>query len=437
MTIDRRSLIAGGLALGGGLLTAPALAQRGGTRFPIGFRWGAATSGGQNEGNNVNSDLWLLENTKPTVFSEPSGDATNSFELWRTDLDLVKSIGLNTFRFSLEWARIEPEEGRFSIAMLDHYKAIIDGCRARGIAPVVTYCHYSSPRWLAARGGWLYPQAPALFARFCERATRHLGEGIDHAATLNEPNIMGVLGVVLPPQAAFGIAAMLDGAAKTLGTDHLAAINAAKTADVPAMFKILLAAHRAGRQAIKSVRPDLPVGMTLAMFDDEAVGAPTQRDAARTRLYGMWLDAAREDDFVGVQNYERVLWGAQGRLPPPKGATLTLSGGEIYAPSLANACRYAYSQAKVPILVTEHGAATKDDRIRATLIRQALPELLRAMDEGVPIKGYIHWTLIDNWEFVSGYQGEHGLASFDHTTFKRTPKPSAAVLGAIARRNAL
>jgi beta-glucosidase len=435
MTIDRRSL----LAAGGALLAAPAFAAlpRGGLAFPRDFLWGAATSGTQTEGNDVNSDLWLLQHVKPTVFAEPSGDADNSFELWRTDLDLVKSMGLNAYRFSLEWSRIEPEEGQFSLAMLDHYKAMIDGCRARGLAPVVTYCHYTAPRWFAAKGGWLSPDAPALFARFCERATRHFGAGIDHAVTLNEPNIMLVLGIVLPPQAALGIAATLDSAGRALGTSRFAVGNTAKTEDVPALEASLLAAHRAAKAAIKGIRPDLPVGFSLAMFDDAAVGDPAPRDAARKRLYGMWLEAARDDDFMGVQNYERVLWGAAGRLPPPPGAPRSGGGGEIYAPSLANACRYAHSVTRRPILVTEHGVDTSDDTVRVRLIREALPELRKAIGEGVPIKGYIHWSLIDNWEFVTGFKGRLGLVAVDRTTFKRTPKPSAAVLGAIARRNML
>jgi beta-glucosidase len=188
MTVDRRTFLMGASAAAGAALAAPALAHaKPGRSFPKGFLWGAATAGHQVEGNNVNSDLWLLEQVKPSVFSEPSGDAVNSFELWPVDLDLVKSIGLNSYRFSIEWARIEPEPGMFSIAMLDHYKAMIDGCRKRGIAPLVTFCHYAAPRWFAARGGWLNPDAPSLFARFCERAMKHLGSGIGHAMTLNEP----------------------------------------------------------------------------------------------------------------------------------------------------------------------------------------------------------------------------------------------------------
>lgn len=435
MNLDRRSFAAAAAA--GALLPLAARAAAPRASFPKGFLWGSATSGHQIEGNNVNSDLWLLEQVKPSVFSEPSGDACNSLELWPVDLDLVKSMGLNAYRFSLEWARIEPEPGQFSIAMLNLYKAMIEGCRARGLAPLVTFCHYSAPRWFAARGGWLNPEAPQLFARFCGHATRHLGAGISHAMTLNEPNIVPMLEVVLPPQAQTIIALTLDGAAKVLGVPELAVANTAKQADVPRLSAALLAAHKAAKAAIKAVRPDVPVGLTLAIFDDEAVGAPEKRDAMRRQLYGMWLEAARADDFIGVQNYERVLWAPEGRVQPPAGAVRNQNGGEVYAASLANACRYAHSVAQVPVLVSEHGVATADDTIRAKLIPDALAELHKAMADGLPVLGYVHWSLLDNYEWVAGYKAQLGLFTVDRTTFARTPKPSAGVLGGIARRNAL
>ncbi|MBB5697932.1 family 1 glycosylhydrolase [Sphingomonas yantingensis] len=434
MTIDRRTMLAGGL--GAAALAAAPVRAAPAARFPRGFLWGAATAGHQVEGNNVNSDVWLLEHVEPTIFREKSGDACNSFALWETDLDLVKGLGLNSYRFSLEWARIEPEAGQFSIAMLDHYKAMIDGCRARGLNPLVTFSHYTTPRWFAARGGWLNEEAPALFARFCDRAMRHLGAGISHVMTFNEPNIVPVLDVVLPPQVQPAIGAMLDSAARSLGVKELALGNLTKQADIPRLTTALLAAHRLGRQAIKAVRGNLPVGLTIAIFDDQAVGAPDMRDAMRKRLYGPWLEAARGDDFIGIQNYERVRWGPSGRLPPPKGAVLTQGGGEVYGPSVANAARYAYEQARVPVIVTEHGVSATDDRIRVDLIRGALKELQRAIAEGVPVQGYVHWSLIDNYEWVSGYKFKHGLFAFDPATFKRTAKPSAGVLGAIARANA-
>jgi beta-glucosidase len=128
MQIDRRTMMAATMAA-----TAPAFAAAPKSNaFPPDFLWGAATAGHQVEGNNVSSDLWLLENMKPSTFAEPSGDALNSFELWPVDLDVVKSLGLNSYRFSIEWSRIEPEQGLFSNAMLDHYKAMIGGCRQRG-----------------------------------------------------------------------------------------------------------------------------------------------------------------------------------------------------------------------------------------------------------------------------------------------------------------
>lgn len=454
MTITRRDL----LAAAGALLPPLALAANGSGRtagagasanphaagnrdraggFPRGFLWGAATAGHQVEGNNTNSDCWFLENIKPTIFAEPSRDAANSFELWRTDLDLAKAMGLNAYRFSLEWPRIEPEEGLFSIAMLDHYKAIIEGCRARALTPVVTFNHYTAPRWFAAAGGWVNLRSPELFARFCDRAARHLGAAIGYATTLNEPNIMNILRVVLPPPVVAAQRAMLEAAARASGTPKFAAGNAIDIDDIDASTAHLIAGHKAGRAAIKAAQPHLPVGVSLAMFDDQAAGPNSQRDAMRARLYGPWLEAVRGDDFLGVQNYERQVWTDTGRLPTPAGVPVNYMGSEVYAPSLAGAVRYAHAASGVPIFVTEHGVGTPDDSIRAQLIPAALRELKQAMDEGVPVIGYTHWSLVDNFEWIFGYQVKFGLHSFDPVTFRRSPRPSAAVLGAIARRNAL
>ena len=120
-------------------------------RLPL----GVATAGHQNEGDNVDSDTWFAENVTPTVFQEPSGKAANGYELWREDIDLAAAMGLNAYRFSVEWARVEPAEGEFSEEALDHYEAIVDRCLERGLAPVVTFNHFTSPHWFAMRGGWL------------------------------------------------------------------------------------------------------------------------------------------------------------------------------------------------------------------------------------------------------------------------------------------
>ena len=438
MTIDRRTLIAGGIAAGGALLAAPALAQRKNTAFPTGFLWGASTAGHQVEGNNTNSDQWLLENVTPTITGARSGDAVNSLEQWPADLDVVKAIGLNSYRFSLEWARIEPDPGMFSLAMLDHYKRIVEGCRARGITPVLTFNHYTTPRWFAAQGGWLHPQSPALFTRFCERAARHLAADVGMATTLNEPNLAKLLPLVLPPQFIGGLRANLAAAARAANVPKFVVANTVPPEDVPGVTANMLKGHKAARDAIKGVRPDLPVGVSLAMADDQAVGANSLRDAKRAELYGEWLNAAKGDDFIGVQNYERNIWDSKGKVQAPAGGLRNFRGAEVYAPSLAGAVRYAHQATGIPVVVTEHGVGTNDDTVRAALIPAALRDLKAAMDDGVPVKGYLHWSLLDNYEWGAGFDdGRFGLCAVDRQTWKRSPKPSAAVYGAIARRNAL
>ena len=439
MTIDRRAF----LAAAGALVISPAInaqsspAVSGARSFPKNFLWGAASAGHQIEGNNVNSDFWLLENTKPTFFAERSGDAVNSLVKWPTDLDLVRDIGLNAYRFSIEWSRIEPEPGMFSIAMLDYYKAIIEGCRARGITPLVTFNHATAPRWFSAAGGWTNPSNPDLFARYCDRAARHLGQHIGYAITLNEPDGPRLTRGLMPGFVLDIQRKMLDAAARATQSEKFVTAVCFNPEDIDIMIPNMIRAHKLGKAAIKAVRGDLPVGVTLAMPNDEPAGPDSMRDARRKEVYGEWLQAAKEDDFVGVQNYDRLLWGPKGMVPPPKGSTLSPMGGEVFAPSLAAAVKYAHEATGVPVIVTEHGMATDDDTARAALIPAALAALRQVIQEGVPVKGYVHWTLLDNFEWMLGYKPHYGLCSVDRTTFKRTPKPSAAVLGAIAKRNSL
>ena len=406
--------------------------------FPKGFIWGTATAGHQVEGNDLGSDMWFLEQLQPTLFAEHVGDADNSLELWPVDLDLVRSLNLNAYRFSLEWSRIEPEPGQFSQAMLDHYLNMIEGCRSRGLQP---HRHFQSlhdatlvwgPRRLDERGitGAIRTILRARRAPF--------GQDYPSATTLNEPNLLRLLAWVdLPPAMKDLQRAMLDKAARTLGVAKFTASNAANAEDLDAMQANLLEGHRRGRQAIKSSRPELPVGVSLAVMDDQAVGPHSRRDEKRARVYGAWLEAVKEDDFVGVQNYERAQYDDKGQVPPPQDAPLDGMGREIYPASLGNAVRYVHEQTGRPILITEHGLVTDDDTQRAAFIPAALAHLADVMTAGVPVLGYIHWTLLDNFEWIFGYKPHFGLCAVDRQTFKRTPKPSAAVFAAIARSNAV
>ena len=304
--------------------------------FPEGFRWGVACSGHQTEGGNTRSDTWFLEHVRPTVFREPSGQACNGYQLWREDVDLVAALGLDTYRFSVEWARVEPTEGEFSAAALAHYRSIVDHCLAAAIAPVVTYNHMTSPHWFARRGGWLDPQAPAVFARYCDVVTERLGDGIAWAVTLNEPNLPRLLSwLELPGTVRELERATLLAASKQAGVPRYRVANVMLPEEMDAMADGMAAGHRAARDAIKARRPELPVGFSVAIVDDQVVGDDASvRDRKRAEVYGRWLALARDDDFVGVQNYERARYDADGPVPPPPGATLNQMGSDVYPASL-------------------------------------------------------------------------------------------------------
>ena len=407
--------------------------------FPRGFRWGVATSGHQTEGGNTQSDTWFLEHVRPTVFREPSGQACDSYARWREDVDLVAALGLDTYRFSVEWARVEPAEGEFSAHDLAHYRAIVDRCLASGITPMVTYNHFTSPHWFARRGGWLDPQAPAVFARYCDVVTEQVADGIGWAVTLNEPNLPRLLSWLDIPDAVRALErATLLAASEQAGVPRYRVGNVVLAEEMEAIAEGMAAGHRAARDAIKARRPQLPVGLSLAIVDDQVVGDDTSvRDRKRAEVYGRWLRLARDDDFVGVQNYELARYDGAGPVPPPPGAMRNQVGWHVHPLSLAGAVRYAHEATGVPVFVTEHGLAQLDDSYRAAFLSPALAGLLDAIEDGVPVLGYLHWTLLDNFEWIFGYDVRFGLHEVDRQTFARLPKPSAAVYAAIARANAV
>jgi beta-glucosidase len=434
--LNRRELIGAGAAILAS--SVPARSQSVPRAFPQGFLWGAATAGHQVEGQNTNSDIWTLEHVTPSIFRESSGDACDSFNRWPDDMDIVRALGLNSYRFSLEWARIEPSEGEFSASMMDHYRSMVIGCRDRGLVPVVTFNHFASPRWFAARGGWEVPGSVALFARFCDRAARAMAADMGYATTLNEPNILRLLHwlrLPFPPGMQAAEHAMLQEAARQCGCTLFSAANSGN-ADI--MLPNLLAGHKAGYDAIKSVNPSLPVGVSISMTDDQAMGDPAVRDAKRRDCYGPWMEmVAAHADFLGVQNYSRARFDSRGQLPPPDGAEIGQQGEEVYPASLEGAIRYGHVATGKPILVTENGVATLDDRVRARYIPAAIAGVQRAMGDNIPVLGYVHWSLLDNFEWIFGYGPKLGLCSVDRATQKRTPKPSAHVYGGIARNNGL
>lgn len=404
-------------------------------RFPDGFLWGVASAGHQIEGDDTDSDTTFAERVTPTVFMEPAGHACGGWDRWREDVDLAADLGLTAYRFSVEWSRVEAEPGRFSEEALSHYAAIADHCRERGMAPVVTFSHFTSPHWFAARGGWLDVGAPEAFGRYCDRVMEAFGDRIAYAVTMNEPNLPHLLSWVHLPDFVRDLErATLAAASEAAGVERYRLANVMLPEELDAMADGMTSGHLAARAAIKARRPDLPVGLSLAVVDDVVVGdEPAVRDRKRAEVYERWLRVAAADDFVGVQNYERAWYDAQGEVDATGApATLALYTG-IDAGSLAGAVRYVFDQCGVPVMVTEHGMSTADDARRAAFIEPSLVGLLDLVDEGVPVLGYLHWSLMDNFEWIFGYGQQLGLHEVDRDTLVRTPKPSAAVYAALVR----
>ncbi len=396
---------------------------------PEGFLWGTAISAHQSEGANTNSDAWLCENVTPTVFSQPSLDACDSLNRYAEDIAIAADLGFNCHRIGIEWARIEPEEGRFSLAALDHYRRVLEACHARGLKPMVTYNHFTVPRWFAARGGFEVADGADLFARFAARATEHLGDLISYASTFNEANIQRLVALLRRGGGRQEpIDAMIAACRRASGSDRFSSLL---FAPVDVCEPVLLDAHAKAVAAMKAGPGDFPVGLTLTMQDVQ--GDPAMAEGLIQMLYGPWLDAARQADFVGVQTYTRVRVGPSGQLPPPSDAEMTGAGYEFYPQALGGTIRLAHERIGRPIYVTESGIATNDDARRVAFLDGALAQVRQCLDDGIDVRSFICWSLLDNFEWTKGYQERFGLVHVDYETFARAPKPSARHLGAIAR----
>ena len=424
MNDGRRDFLA---TLGAGAMAAPFATCASGASpslvWPQSFVWGVATAAHQIEGNNVNSDYWVLEHIKATNFKDASGDACDSWNRWREDIALVRAMNLTAYRFSVEWARIEPEEGFFSLAALDHYRRMCAACREVGIMPIVTFHHFSSPRWLAARGGWENPQTAERFARYCARAARALGDLIGAACTMNEPNAQVTSYIMRGNQPFAGEQQVVEQAARAVGSDRF---HAYFMGDSFKVRDVCINAHRLAVTAIKEHAPGVKVGLTLALQDliPTEAGEPLHRrifENARLPFY----QAASKDDFLGVQPYLRMRIGASGYLPAPEGVMTNRYGADASPNALSAVVREAYKHAKVPILVSENGIDTVDDTQRVQHLRASISELESVVTGGIPVLGYLHWSLLDNFEWRSGYAPRFGLYSVDRTTFARTAKSSA------------
>lgn len=379
--------------------------------FPPGFLFGAAVGAHQVEGGNVNSDWWWWEHRDGTPCVEPSGDACDFYHRYASDIEMLAGFGLDAFRFGIEWSRIEPAPGEFSAAALQHYRRLLLACREHRVTALLTFNHFTLPMWVHEAGGFASPDFPRLFERYAERAAMALGDLIGYACTINEPQGLGLAGYVagLNPPGVRG--------------DHEAARRAAAN---------LLEAHRLAVAAIRE-HCGAPVGVTLALpdiqYEDGATagGLGVELESA---INDQFLELARGDDFIGVQTYTRIRIGPGGVRAPER---TTQMGWEFCPQALGAAIRRASKAARVPVIVTENGIATMRDEERIEYADGALREVRACLDEGIDVRGYIHWSLLDNFEWSFGYRPRFGLVEVDRETFARRAKPSAYWLGDVAR----
>lgn len=426
-------------------------------KFSRDFLVGAATAAHQVEGNNIHSDYWSMEQMKSTSFCEPSLDGVDHYNRYEEDIRLLAHAGLNCYRFSIEWARIEPEEGFFDEKEVEHYRKVIRFCKENGVTPIVTLHHFTSPKWLISKGGWEVETTVEYFRRYCVYIAEQLGDELTYICTINEANMGLQLAEIAKrymrqllfskkkknsdgndgkAQVGINLKQMIANqkiAAKenveVFGTDKLHTFVSQRTEEGDLL---IMRAHCAAREAMKSICPHLKVGLTLSLHDIQAVKGGERRAKKEWYLeFGHYLPYIQEDDFLGVQNYSRARVGRFGHLPAPEGAEVTQMNYEFYPEALENVIRRVCSEYSGEIIVTENGIATSDDSRRIELIRRCTDGVVNCIRDGLPVKGYCHWSLLDNFEWQKGYSMTFGLIAVDRKTQTRYPKESLAYLGSL------
>jgi beta-glucosidase len=423
--------------------------------FPAGFLWGAATSAHQVEGGNRWNDWWRFEQQPGAIAGgDRSGDACRHWELFDEDFALAAGDAHRAHRLSLEWSRIEPEPGRVDEEAVAHYHAVFASLRRHRLLPVVTLHHFTNPLWIADHGGWENPETIGHWCDFVRRCAREYGGEVDWWCTVNEPEVyafrcyseglwpparrddsaaLAVLGNLLEAHGrAYRILHQEDGADAD-GDGRAAVVGFAKYHPI-----------------LEPARPWFPPDVLRArtehaVFNQAVVEAPL---TGRIELSVPGARAVRRHvpelagslDYLGLNYYTRWMvrmFAAEAHVARA-GAPRNDLGWEIYPRGIEEAL-VRLSAAQVPLLVTENGFADAADRFRPGALVETLLHLGRALDRGVPVLGYLHWSLLDNFEWADGYRGRFGLyrVDFDRPERPRIRTRSAALYARIARANAI
>ncbi len=409
------------------------------SEFPSGFLWGASTSAHQVEGGTYNQwDRWEMKNAerlageaeqalshwlpnwnriKPqaqNIQNYISGRTCDHWNRYEEDVRLAKSLGMNAYRFSIEWSRVEPQEGQFSREAIKHYQQMIDSLRKHDIQPFVTLWHWTVPLWFEDGGGWKNSNAPDQFASFVSYVGKNL-KGVQFWITLNEPNVyiyFSLLKAAWPPQ----------------NRSFRAAQKARRN---------LARGHRLAYKILKSFSDEFQVGLSenLAWFElgDNSPTTYVNKLVNERLSHYFFRHNISKMDFIGLNHYfhNRLKGWKQNQNANKKLSDL---GWELYPEGLYHAAQTA-SAYKKPIYITEHGLADAEDKNRKWFLTESLRELSRAISEGADVRGYMHWSLLDNFEWAYGFWPRFGLIEVDYKTLKRTVRPSAKEYAQIIQQN--
>lgn len=376
------------------------------------------------EGDNRFNDWWAWEQAGRV--QEPSGIACDQYHRFESDLDLAKSLGHTAHRFSLEWSRIEPAEDETSEEALAHYADLIRACRRRNLEPIVTLSHFTIPIWLSSQGGWASSRSVTAFARYVRRVADRLGGEIRWWVTINEPTsfvYQGYVKGIWPPG---GV------------NDVFGGIRALKN-----LIRAHQTAYRILHERAKQRRGDFPkVGLAHHVVWYTPCNPRSWQDRLaawlRHRAGNRWvLDACRSTmDFIGLNYYTRdfVHWAGWGPLAllgtvcsrehHEKAGPRNQMGWEIYPEGLQRTLLEIRAY-RLPILITENGVCTGEDSVRLRFIEEHLRQVREAVSRGVKVLGYLHWSLLDNFEWAEGYAPRFGLVEVDFSTQERRIRPSA------------
>ena len=422
------------------------------------FLWGAATSSHQIEGYNDKNDWWAWELAGNAEGGVRSGASTDHWNRFREDIRLASEMGLNTYRFSVEWSRIEPEEGRYDFTAIEWYRNLIVECELRGLLPMLTLHHFTSPLWFAQQGGFTWDRAHEKFSNYVKLIAKELGARIPLWCTLNEPMVLVAgtyLGKFMPPAEFSPQSAAL--ANHQLLKSHVAAYR-------------ILHSQSSERAGPWKTHP-LAVGIAHNMMDflPDRRWHPIEVAMARVfrRFYNQsWLDAVTGKkqhfgvlglvpysqpvvealgqpsvDFIGLNYYTKgyIRWrprdaGGESRPEIPVGIAFARRkepasdlGWAIHPQGLGKLIRQV-ARYGFPIYITENGIADRTDSLRPEYLRLHLLEVAKAIQEGVDIRGYYYWSLLDNFEWIKGFWPRFGLYQVDYETFERKKTASATLM---------